>query len=169
MADQLKEARALIEAHENRQARALLVELLKTEPTNDTAWVYLATVVDTEEQRVKCLEEALKHNPRNKTAQKALARIKEPWKEQPRGSRAERRKGVGDVLGWVLCAATVPLVFLGGCIGGALAGAASSINWGLQRSGLPVVIKLPIMALLVLLAYGAYLLLVAELFDLSSS
>jgi hypothetical protein len=163
----LQEAVALIEAGEDARARACLVELLKAEPKNDSAWVWMSTVVEDHKLKEKCLKEALKHNPRNKLAQRALAQLKETRKERPRSSGADRRRGAVEVLGWVLCAAPVPLVFLGGCLGGALGGAAAGFNLMLHRSRLPGVVRLPVMVLLVLVAYGAYVVVVQGLFGLS--
>jgi hypothetical protein len=72
---QLEQAIALVNAGDNAQARTLLVEVLNNDPTNDTAWVWMAVVVDTLDLRRECLQEALKHNPRNKTARRALDKL----------------------------------------------------------------------------------------------
>ena len=78
MADKLKQAIQLIKSGDKERARQLLIEKLKTDPKNDTAWVWMATVVETAELKQECLEEALKHNPRNEVARRALAAIGEP-------------------------------------------------------------------------------------------
>jgi hypothetical protein len=75
MKDDLKQATRLIESGDVAGGRRLLVELLKVDPKNDTAWMWLATVVETGDLRRECLQEALKYNPRNKTARKALERL----------------------------------------------------------------------------------------------
>ncbi len=78
MADKLKQAIQLIKAGDNDRARQLLIEKLKGEPKNDTAWVWLATVVETAELKQECLDEALKHNPHNEVARRALAAMGQP-------------------------------------------------------------------------------------------
>jgi hypothetical protein len=78
MADKLKQAIQLIKSGDKERARQLLVEKLKTDPKNDAAWVWMASVVETEELKQECLEEALKYNPRNEVARRALAAIREP-------------------------------------------------------------------------------------------
>jgi hypothetical protein len=75
MADKLKQAIQLIKAGDSDRARQLLVEKLKTDPKNDTAWVWLATVVETAEVKQECLAEALKYNPPHEVARRALAAI----------------------------------------------------------------------------------------------
>ena len=75
MKDNLKQAVKLIDAGDAAGGRRLLIELLKTEPENDAAWVWLATVVETNDLRQECLHEALKCNPRNKAARKALEKM----------------------------------------------------------------------------------------------
>ena len=70
MADKLKQAIQLIKSGDKERARQLLIEKLKTDPKNDTAWVWLATLVETAEFKQECLEEALKHNPHNEVARR---------------------------------------------------------------------------------------------------
>lgn len=72
MADKLKQAIQLIKSGEADRARQLLIEKLQTDPKNDVAWVWMATVVETAELKRECLEEALKHNPHNVIARQAL-------------------------------------------------------------------------------------------------
>lgn len=72
MKGKLKETAELIKAGDTTRARELLIDILKSEPANDTAWVWMATVVEADELRQKCLNEALKHNPRNKMAKRIL-------------------------------------------------------------------------------------------------
>lgn len=78
MADKLKQAIQLIKSGDNDRARQLLIEKLKTDPKNDAAWVWLATVVETAELKQECLEEALKHNPHNEVARRALTAMGQP-------------------------------------------------------------------------------------------
>jgi hypothetical protein len=83
MADKLKQAIQLIKSGDTERARQLLIEKLKADPKNDTAWVWLATVVETAELKQECLEEALTHNPHNEVARRALAAMGRPPEPLP--------------------------------------------------------------------------------------
>ena len=74
MSTLVKEAIEAIHSGRKEKAKQLLTQELKVNPTNDEAWLWMSTVVDTDDLRRDCLEEALKHNPRNKTARKVLAK-----------------------------------------------------------------------------------------------
>ena len=65
MADQLQQAIKLMEAGSFDRANSLLLELLKGDPRNDVAWFWMSKVVATDELSEECLQEALKHNPKN--------------------------------------------------------------------------------------------------------
>ena len=72
MADPIYQAIKLIEASNFDQARSLLLEKLKADPKNDVAWYWMSKCVATDELRKECLQEALKHNPKNALALAAL-------------------------------------------------------------------------------------------------
>ena len=76
MANKLNQAVRFIEAGKEANARRLLAEVLKSEPTNEEAWVLMATVAETYELREKCLREALRLNPGNQTALRGLESLK---------------------------------------------------------------------------------------------
>ena len=59
-------------AGETDKARLLLEQVVEADQTNETAWLWLSTVVDTGEERIRCLETALKLNPANQDAKMAL-------------------------------------------------------------------------------------------------
>jgi FimV-like protein len=86
MANKLNQAVRFIEAGKEAQARRLLTEVLKSDPTNEEAWVLMATVAETYESRKKCLQEALRLNPRNQTALKGLESLKRRPKHAPLNS-----------------------------------------------------------------------------------
>jgi Tfp pilus assembly protein PilF len=56
-------------------ARVLLKQVLDMNKKNDRAWVWLASVAESNQQRRQYLETALKYNPQNEQAQKALQKI----------------------------------------------------------------------------------------------
>jgi tetratricopeptide (TPR) repeat protein len=54
------------------EARKLLSQSLRLEPSNDAGWVWMASVARDKRERVLCLKKALEINPHNETAQKAV-------------------------------------------------------------------------------------------------
>lgn len=85
MANKLSQAVRLIEAGKEKEARQVLADVLKKDPTNDEAWVMMAAVARTDELREKCLREALKLNSGNQTALRALKSLKERQRLAPTG------------------------------------------------------------------------------------
>ncbi len=59
-------------AGEKAKACRLLKQVVEADQTNETAWLWLSAVVDAREERIKCLETALKLNPTNQDAKTAL-------------------------------------------------------------------------------------------------
>ncbi len=74
----LQNAIGLIKAGDRDDGRRILAELLSQDPSNESAWLWMSSVVEQEEQRQYCLKQVLKHNPGNKVAQAALARLQGP-------------------------------------------------------------------------------------------
>ncbi|NHZ72587.1 MAG: hypothetical protein GWP17_05850 [Aquificales bacterium] len=72
----LKEATAVIRQGDKEAGKEMLLEILHDEPENDTAWVWMSAVMDTDELRLECLEEALKLNPDNQMAQRGIAKLR---------------------------------------------------------------------------------------------
>ncbi len=77
MAGDLQEAIALIKSGQKDEGQNLLIQILEEDPQNDKAWIWMSAVVDTDEMRLECLEEALKINPNNQAAQKGAAKLRE--------------------------------------------------------------------------------------------
>jgi hypothetical protein len=174
MSATLQQAITQIKAGHKKQGKALLIKVLKAEPENDRAWVWMTAVVDSDELRQKCLEEALKFNPNNETAQKALIklrqkqmRIMQPEEVEPvppqqqakeTWSYAEHMKThhpetISDQqtgatpkdklewYEWAWSGLPIFLLFMGGAIGGALAGGAIVGNGQIFRSNMPGIFK----------------------------
>lgn len=59
-------------AGEKDKARRLLEQVVETDQTRETAWLWLSAVVDSREEKISCLETALKLNPANQDAKMAL-------------------------------------------------------------------------------------------------
>ena len=67
--------RAIIaaKAGRNAEARQLLEAVLDADERNERAWLWLSGAVDSDEERVICLENVLSINPANQAARKGLA------------------------------------------------------------------------------------------------
>uniref|UniRef100_UPI002ADD5D0F tetratricopeptide repeat protein n=1 Tax=Thermanaerothrix sp. TaxID=2972675 RepID=UPI002ADD5D0F len=57
-------------------AREILEEIVRAEPTNEAAWLWLADTQPNDATRLLVLREAQKHLPRSATITKALAIIR---------------------------------------------------------------------------------------------
>lgn len=74
MADEkmLQEAIGAVYKGEKVRARDLLTRLLKNDQANPVYWLWMSTVVDTQKERVYCLQEVLKRDPHNEAARRGL-------------------------------------------------------------------------------------------------
>ncbi len=59
-------------------ARQMLIEILKHDPQNEDAWMWLSSVVDDDNQRRDCLERALVIDPTNESARLQLNQMLQP-------------------------------------------------------------------------------------------
>jgi hypothetical protein len=90
----------LIKAGKKSQAREALVQLVRETPDNVQAWFWLVDTFDNDAQRVKVLEQCLKHNPENKEVRQAyekfrarVAEVADSEVEKPKPATAARPKG----------------------------------------------------------------------------
>lgn len=68
----LREAINALRLGNRVRARDLLTRLLKTDQKNATYWVWLSAAVDTQKERLYCLQMALKADPQNAAAKRGL-------------------------------------------------------------------------------------------------
>lgn len=68
----ITEAIAAARAGDRARARDLLSRLLRTDSANAEYWVWMSAVVDTDRERIYCLESALKLDPTNRSALRGL-------------------------------------------------------------------------------------------------
>lgn len=73
--EQLTQAIDLIKSGNKAQGRQRLAEVIRIEPKNEQAWLWMTLVVDTDEQRRQCLERVLAINPNNERARIGLSKI----------------------------------------------------------------------------------------------
>ena len=76
--EKLKEGIAAFKAGDKITARNIMVEIIKTEPNNEIAWLWLAACVEKVQDRKFCLSKALEINPNNQNARKALEQLETP-------------------------------------------------------------------------------------------
>ena len=90
MTAELKQAITLIRSGDKAGGGQILAKILKVDPQNELAWLWLSQTVTTRKQQQDCLEKVLAINPNNNAAHKALAKIKQagqkPTKEIPQFS-----------------------------------------------------------------------------------
>lgn len=65
------------------EARRILKQVVEREPRNEAAWLWLSGVVETDEQRITCLENVLAINPHNKAAQRGLQALRQKAAVKP--------------------------------------------------------------------------------------
>jgi hypothetical protein len=75
MSDKLQQAIALIRSGDKQNGGRLLAEVLKDDPQNEMAWLWMSGIVSRDEQRRHCLTQVLAINPNNQLAQKGLAQL----------------------------------------------------------------------------------------------
>ncbi len=71
----LNQAIIAAKAGRNSEARRLLEIVLDADERNEQAWLWMSSVVDSEEERSICLENVLTINPRNEKARTVLAAL----------------------------------------------------------------------------------------------
>ncbi len=83
MTDNLQRAIAAIKAGDNAIGKNLLVELLKADHKNEEAWLWMTRVVNSTDEKIKCLQNALVINPHNEYARQGLSRLRLPPPDKP--------------------------------------------------------------------------------------
>ena len=68
----LQEAIQALRQKDRARARDMLTRLLKAEQNNATYWVWMSAAVDSQKERLYCLQTALKLDPGNATAKRGL-------------------------------------------------------------------------------------------------
>ncbi|MBN1582238.1 MAG: hypothetical protein JXA89_16150 [Anaerolineae bacterium] len=68
----LHHAITAVRAGRKAEARKILDRILQDNPDHEQAWLWMSAVVETKQERVRCLEQVLAINPNNATARKGL-------------------------------------------------------------------------------------------------
>lgn len=74
--EQLQKAIEAIKGGEKNSGKLILYKLVKDEPGNELAWMWLSACIDDNNQKIKCLEKVIEINPNNEKARIALQRLK---------------------------------------------------------------------------------------------
>jgi hypothetical protein len=72
----LDDAIQAVRMGDKEEGRRLLEEMLEADESNENVWLWLTTVVDSDEDREVCLENALALNPNNLIARRSLDSLK---------------------------------------------------------------------------------------------
>ncbi len=81
MDNNLQHAITLIKTGDKKGGGQLLAEIVKIDPHNLNAWLWLSSCVNSDPQRIFCLNKVLEIDPNHKVARSALAKLQQP--EQP--------------------------------------------------------------------------------------
>jgi hypothetical protein len=73
--DHLQAGIAAVKSGDKVKARALLMSVVEAEESNEQAWLWLSTTMETEEDRRICLENVLALNPNSRIAQQGLKQV----------------------------------------------------------------------------------------------
>lgn len=77
MLPSLEEAIAAIKAGNKEKGRKLLADILQADLENETAWLWMSSVANSDEERRRYLKRVLEINPDNAAAQRGLAMLKQ--------------------------------------------------------------------------------------------
>jgi len=70
--EKLTKAIQLIKEGKKKEGGQILLEIVKSEPKNENAWLWLSTCYGNEKNKIQCLKKVLEINPSNENARKAL-------------------------------------------------------------------------------------------------
>ena len=65
---ELQKAITAIRAGDKEAGRSLLAEIIKSDPKNEMAWLWMSGAVEYDDSRRQCLEHVLTINPHNQAA-----------------------------------------------------------------------------------------------------
>lgn len=78
----LQPAITAIKAGDKATGKQLLIEIIRGNPKDEAAWLWMTQAVNTNQERLKCLQNVLKINPNNELAKKGLAAIEQKQTSQ---------------------------------------------------------------------------------------
>jgi len=87
--DILQSAITSIRSGDKETGQRLLAEVIRNDPHNESAWLWMSSVIDTDEHRRYCLERVLAINPQNQTAQRGLEALGQKEVAEPSRTEAQ--------------------------------------------------------------------------------
>jgi tetratricopeptide (TPR) repeat protein len=75
LSPELQEAVDTAKAGQLVEARSMLKQILRKDPTNEAAWFLYAQIADNKEHAIVCLKKVLEYNPYNERARQMLAKL----------------------------------------------------------------------------------------------
>ncbi len=78
MDNNLQEAIALIKSGKKKEGGQMLAEIVKKDPRNINAWLWLSSCVNSDPQRIFCLNKVLEIDPNHNVARSALVKLQQP-------------------------------------------------------------------------------------------
>jgi len=76
--DLLQQGIALAKSGRHEEARAILLQVIEQDEQNESAWLWLSGVVDSEDDKAVALENVLTLNPNNEWAKRGLQMLGRP-------------------------------------------------------------------------------------------
>jgi len=81
-------------AGENAKAHELFRQAIEIDPYHEQIWLWLASVVETDEDRRVCFENVLELNPTNPTARRQLQKLEQKALEEALNPQSGPKKGL---------------------------------------------------------------------------
>lgn len=81
-------------AGENAKAHELFRQAIEIDPYHEQIWLWLASVVETDEDRRVCFENVLELNPTNPTARRQLLKLEQKALEEAMNPQSGPKKGL---------------------------------------------------------------------------
>jgi tetratricopeptide (TPR) repeat protein len=96
MNDDLQNAITLVKSGQKKQGGQILADMVKQQPNNETAWLWLVQCVNTDQQKIFCLNKVLEINPQHEGARKFLQKLQS--NQAPQFQFADDLPHISDML-----------------------------------------------------------------------
>jgi hypothetical protein len=90
MENALEQAIESIRTGDTENGKRTLARILQANPHNETAWLWMSAVVDSDKRRIHCLERVLEINPANEQARMGLQQLERRQKKEIRSTAKEK-------------------------------------------------------------------------------
>ncbi|MGQ9848626.1 MAG: tetratricopeptide repeat protein [Aggregatilineaceae bacterium] len=89
-----KEGKEAAKRGDRAKAHELFRQAIEIDPYHEQVWLWLASVVDTDEDRQVCFENVLELNPSHPTARQQLQRLEQRRLQEVMTASAQRHRGL---------------------------------------------------------------------------